>query len=478
MLLTAGSFGAAAAPYPSYIYDAWDKPVPAPAGYLPVLSVGGTQMGAGALKTPADLYVAEDGRVYLADTGNNRVVRLTADLKVEKIWDSITAEGGKQEPLSGPTGLFVDGKGELFVAQKEQGRVIRLDEEGNLLAEYSRPVSDLIPEEFVFAPSKVLVNRSGTVFVLVEGFYLGALVYDTQGNFQSYFGSNRVEVTVRVLMDYLWKKLLSQEQKDKMARYVPVQYANFDIDGENFIYTCTQTTNTSLNEIRKLNTLGDDVLVPYEHNVAGSTGNYGDLQTSWFMGQGTDTQFVDICVDEDGMISGLDFSRGRIFQYDSEGKLLTIAGNSGDQLGLFSEPAAIDSQGDRLLVLDAYKGTVTVLELTEYGRLLHDGVLLYNEGEYQQAKTVWEQVLAKNINCELAYVGMGKAYYENGDYQAAMEAFQYGYDREGYSRAFKEYRTQQLRRTFPYAATAAVAVGFGLAVWHTVRKKRKAGDRS
>lgn len=100
------------------------------------------------------------------------------------------------------------------------------------------------------------MNRSGTVFVLVEGFYLGALVYDTQGNFQSYFGSNRVEVTVRVLMDYLWKKLLSQEQKDKMARYVPVQYANFDIDGENFTYTCTQTTKTSLNEIRKLNTLG------------------------------------------------------------------------------------------------------------------------------------------------------------------------------------------------------------------------------
>ena len=468
---------ALAAPYNGYMYDAWNQPVPAPMGYLPELSFGGATLGTVEMKTPSDLFVDAAGTVYIADTGNNRVLCLSPELELQRILDTVVDEDGAQQPLESPSGLFADGEGGLYVAQKDKGQVIRLDPQGRIAARFAQPVSELIPENFVFAPSKVLVNRNGTVFVLVDGFYLGALTYDGDGNFLGFYGSNRVEVTVKLLADYLWKQLLSQKQKDQMARYVPVQYTNFDIDGENFIYTCTQTTRTSLNEIRKINTLGNDVLIPYPRNVESATGNYGDLQTAWFMGQSTDTQFVDICVDADGMINGLDFSRGRIFQYDSEGKLLTIAGGSGDQLGLFEKPAAIDDLGEKLLVLDAAKNTVTVLAPTAYGRLLHQGILLYNEGESAQAKTVWEEVLARNVNCELAYVGLGKAYYEAGDYAAAMEAFEYGYDREGYSRAYKEYRTVLLRRYFPYIMTGLAAAALaGLVFFGVRRRKRKAGE--
>ena len=42
-----------------------------------------------------------------------------------------------------------------------------------------------------------------------------------------------------MLISRFWKSLFSQEQKDKMARYVPIQYSNFDLDSEGFIYTCT-----------------------------------------------------------------------------------------------------------------------------------------------------------------------------------------------------------------------------------------------
>ena len=55
------------------------------------------------------------------------------------------------------------------------------------------------------------------------------------------------------------------------------------------------------------------------------------------------TQFVDVTVDDDGFISALDLSRGRVFQYDEEMTLLYSFGNTGKQLGTFSYPVAIET---------------------------------------------------------------------------------------------------------------------------------------
>lgn len=463
------STASAALPYQGYNYNAWNQAVPAPVGYEPVAAYGGMDIGGQLLKSPSAMCITDDGTVYLADTGNNRIVVCDTSFKQIRVISDIQLKTGT-EPLSAPSGLFVDGSGQLFVAQPDKQRVVMLDKDGKLLATFERPDTDLIPANIEFKPTKVLVNKLGTVFVLVNGLYLGAITYDTQGKFLGFYGANKVEITLELLGDYLWKKLLTQQQINKMQRYVPIQYSGFDIDEDNFIYTCTSTTSTSRDEVKKLNALGNNVLIQDTRNIPSSTGDYGDIEKGWFMGKLSDTQLTDICVNGDGLIFGLDLTRGRIFEYDQGSQLLNIFGASGSQLGSFKKPVALDDYQNRLYVLDQDKGTVTEFAPTEYGAMVEKAVLLHNDGRYAEAKTVWESVLRLNVNCEPAYAGIGKALYEEGRYKEAIPYFEYGYDREGYSRAYREYRIQWVRTYIPFALTALLAL---IAVWILWKRIRR-----
>ena len=83
VLVTFSSCGGALAdaelPYTTYNYDYWGYIVYTPAAYVPAGSITGTSFqyngqSLGAFKNPQDLCVAQDGTVYLADSGNNRIV--------------------------------------------------------------------------------------------------------------------------------------------------------------------------------------------------------------------------------------------------------------------------------------------------------------------------------------------------------------------------------------------------------------------
>jgi len=172
----------------------------------------------------------------------------------------------------------------------------------------------------------------------------------------------------------------------------------------------------------------------------------------------------------------LDKTKGRVFQYDQESKLLNIFGGNGDQMGGFVNPVAIDKLGDRVMVLDQDTGVITVFRPTEYGGLLETGVKRYNDGIYSEAKFIWEEVLRQNVNCELAYIGIGKALYEEGRYKDALEYFELGYDRLGYSRAYKEYRMETAKKSLPYMLTVGLALIVALFAYFKIAKLRKKGS--
>ena len=74
-------------PYNNYSYDPYDEEeaIPTAAGYLPEELITGDTLGIGNLKTPRDLYYDNDKYLYVLDSGNNRVIVLTKDLKKERI---------------------------------------------------------------------------------------------------------------------------------------------------------------------------------------------------------------------------------------------------------------------------------------------------------------------------------------------------------------------------------------------------------
>ncbi|MFD0712617.1 YIP1 family protein [Paenibacillus sp. GCM10027626] len=450
------------APYRGYHYNVRNESVPSPSGFLPEASYTGEQLGAGKLNNPQDLFVDQQKQVYILDSGNNRIVVLNENLQVQHIIDQIWKDG-QVERLNNPGGLFVGAGGKIYVADTDNRRVLIIDRKGQLLQEIGKPDSELIQANVDFKPSKVLVDRSGTVYVLSRGIYQGALTFDEKGQFIGFFGSERIEPSLSMLQDYFWKKLLNRTQRLKMARYVPVEYTNFDMDHKNFVYTVTSSTESVSNQIKRLNPSGLNTM---------PAGSFGDLETVWEGGKNLATVFVDIFVDDEGFISALDQQRGRIFQYDMDGNLLFIEGGLGSQTGTFKTPSAIAGMNGMLLIADAAKNNITVYKQTSYGHSVRGAVKKYVDGQYAEAVELWREVLGRNGNLELAYTGIGKALYNTEQYKEAMAYFELGYNMAGYSDAYKAFRKQMLRKNALPILLLVLAL-LAVATWTNRRRKQR-----
>jgi len=458
--------GPVEAPFRGYIYNERGESVPSPNGYLPDEAYTGEQLGAGKFNNPQDLFVDDRERIWVLDSGNNRVVVLDRELRVSKTIDVIR-HNGQEERLKNPGGIYVTKDGRIYIADTDNRRVVVMSEDGELLQELTKPESELLQGNVEYKPGKVVVDSIGTVYVLCRGIYQGALTFDTRGKFIGFYGSGRVETTLSMLQDYFWKKLLNQTQRSKMARYVPIEYANFDIDGNNFVYTVTSGTDSATNQIRKINPSGMNTMPP---------GAYGDLETVWEAGKNMATSFVDIHVDNEGFINALDMQRGRLFQYDMDGNLLFIMGGIGQQVGTFKTPVAIDSMQGKLIVLDSAKNNLTFYKPTPYGKFARKAVKLYADGRYEEAVAEWHEVLKRNGNLELAYVGIGKALYGAEQYEESMKYFKLGYDMEGYSDAFKAYRKLSIRTALLPILLTLIILGSVIGYLNYKSKRRKRND--
>ncbi|MGB4476134.1 MAG: hypothetical protein WBJ04_05390 [Bacillota bacterium] len=105
-----------AAPYPSYVYDFWHQSVPAPDAYLPVRAVSGRDLGIGDFSDAQDLAVGRDGTIYIADTGNNRLVLLDTSFSRVRVISEFDRDG-VPDRLSAPSGIFVTGDGEVYIGR-------------------------------------------------------------------------------------------------------------------------------------------------------------------------------------------------------------------------------------------------------------------------------------------------------------------------------------------------------------------------
>ena len=457
---------AAEATYFGYTYDN-EELIPSPAGYAAVRTVSGEALGAGNLLNPQDLFIEKSGTVYIADTGNNRILK--TDISFEKYEEikTLTMPDGGNEDLSLPEGVYSDGK-LVYIADTGNKRVVVCGADGRVERVLYKPETDLIPAATEFRPSKLLLDSSERLYVLCNGIYEGAVAYNKNGVFTGFYGSNRVPVTLQALADQIWKRFMNSTQLSKMQRYVPMEYSNLAMDSDGFIYTCTGTTNEITGQVKKLN--------PNGNNVWSSEKSYGDLRVDYVDGKFVCTRLVDVTVDDLGFVTAIDRQRSKIFQYDREGDYLFVFGAQGKQEGTFQSLSAIAAYGGSLYVLDAGKGRITLFNETEYGALVRKAVSLHNEGLYGDAEALWRQVLVRNRNLGAAYRGIGKALYELEDYEGAMEYFRMGLSERGYSDAFKEFRTDFIRRHFIWFALLFLLFIAGAAYGLNHRKKRKRDD--
>lgn len=425
--------------FTSYSINYWGEAVEQPYPYIYEKTLSESNFGE-KLNFPKDMFYHE-GLLYIADTGNSRVLVMDTNGKILR---KITFANGSDDKLREPSGIYVTNEGHLYIADSGNGRIIELDENDKFVREIGRPKTNLISESQEYKPLKVVVDKTGRIYAIAYGINMGLVEFDRDGNFQGFMGAAEVNVSK---FTYIWKNYFSTEaQQARMDTIIPTEYSNIFVDKEGFIYATinnlTEEEHASGKEaVRRLNPTGTDVL----RRLA----NYeiiGDVDWS----DGAFSSFSDIAATDYGCYFILDDNNGKIFVYDYDGNSLFVFAKNGIKEGNFQKPVSlvIDEDADRVFVLDNIQGSVVSFKITDYGRCVLNAISLNNDGKTEESNACWREVLSKNSNCELAYIGLGKTYLTDGDYKKAMEYFKLGNSKKYYAKSFYYYRREVMEKGF------------------------------
>ncbi len=419
----------------SYNYDYWKEQVASPDPYRISAYVLGESFGIGNFRDPQGVFV-RDNRVYVCDSGNNRIVLLEVKndgtFALVKTVSSVLIDG-EESALNYPMDIYETEEGDIFICDTNNQRILRLDRDWNYLTSILKPVDESIGAASEFLPAKLVVDLAGRVFVQARNVNKGLMEFDRNGVFTGYMGANKVHVNP---IDYVWKLLSTQAQRARMDLFVPTEYNNLAIDADGFVYV-TNSNSWYVASIRRLNAMGQDILIRngYEAPV-------GDLSFGNAAGISGASKFIDVAPLANDSYACLDRVRGRIFMYDFQGNMLYAFGGIGNYEGYFLQPVAVEKMGYSLFVLDSRSAALTRFDLTTYGSLINEALDEYKAGRYDVSADKWEQVLKMNGNYDLAYIGIGRAALRQGDYEKAMRYYKLKRNDNGYGKAFQLYRKQ------------------------------------
>lgn len=441
----------------SYIYNSDEEVVEAPSAVEVSFTITGMSAEVGAFNSPQDLIVTDNGKIYVADTGNNRIVVLDIYGNPIKELKSFV-NGEATETFNEPKGVFVTANEEIFICDSSNYRIVRLDKNGKLIDIITLLSGESLSQDFVFKPVKVAVDTSGRIFVASEGFNNGLLEFTKDGEYIRYMGASSVALTASQLF---WRAFSTKEQRQKTSSNVSTDYNNVEIDEQGFLmvtstaFTYWEYASGKAQPLRKLNAKGSDVL----SRVGNPSGDldYPDSKTSRATYKGPST-LVDVCTMPYGNYGILDQNRGRVFVYNTDGELLYEFGGPGNISGGMTTPTALDYSNERFYTVDSNKNQINVYTLTKYGRLFNDVSKASKELDYSGEEELWNAIINENINCELAMRGLGTAAYRRQDMKTAMEYFEKANDTEGYSKAYVFVRRQWIEKNAVWLILAVAAI--------------------
>lgn len=393
----------------------------------------------GGMSQPQDLYIGPDGRLYVADTGNNRILRFYQDRRVEAAFDNQGAGGG----LKNPSSVFVDENGGMFVADTDNNRVVKLSAAGKYVEQFVKPKSELLPEDFVFNPRKIAVSQTGYLYAIK---HQSLMSIDATNAFRGYVGTTQVQVSLL----YKIKKLFAnKKQQILLEKPEPVSALSFALGDDGLVYVTTADAKGG--QLKKLNSVGKNI---YPKTSFFGENVYFPKEDLWKA-----PNFIDVAVSKDGIVFLLEEWSGRIYVYDAEGNNLVVFGGSGEGKSSFKQPVALDvDDAGNVYVLDAQLNCVKVFAPTYFMQNVLQAVKYYGDGDYEKDIDYWRKVAEINENYNLANKGIAKSLLKQGDYEQAMEYYRLARDKQGYSKAFEKQRHQDFREHFPLVMLSAMLI--------------------
>lgn len=492
LLLVIGSVPVSAiTPYSTYTYDIDGSYMESPHAYVPLTVIDSESLNlAVPLKGPKDFYVHEftnengeaDAIIGLSDTGNKRVIVIDSEYKVIGIVTDFINEWGVKDAIAEPAGLFIDERLYLYVCDTSNNRILVFnlnDKEYNentklyefgFVKTYGKPEGDVFAEGTAFKPIAVAVDASGRIYTVSSASYQGIIAMSADGVFQAFLGAQSNSLSV---WDILWRSLQTAEQRKQAIRNVSTEYNNITIDDGGFVYATTSAISASdqLSAIQSKSRSGDSAPVKML-NSAGKdvmmrTGFYppsGEVTVQSYATTVSDitgpSKVIDVAIGpaEEGTWTIVDSVRQKFYTYDGEGKLLYIFGDKGDQLGNIQTIAAVDYLGTSILALDTTSRNITIYKRTEYGDLLSQALINNKLRLYDKSQEDWTNILQRNSNFDMSYVGIGKCYYRQGQWTKAMDMYKYAYDTTNYSDAYHELRKEALTKYIILIPVAVIII--------------------
>ena len=476
----------AAKTYQTYTYSIDGYALHSPDAYTPIKNVSSPDMGLElALDNPRDIVVDEKDNVYIADTGNSRIVVLDSYFKFKFEIMEFINDQGINDKLNEPQGVFVT-KDIIYVCDTNQNRIVTFDKEGNFIRIIPQPKSSLFDENAVYKPVAMAVDDYNRLYVVSSTTYQGIIVMSEDGGFIRFVGAQKVAISA---WDRIWRMFQTKEQRELTEANISTEFNNITIDEKGFIYVTTNTIKESsvrsaitgksksgdYAPVKMLNQSGDEVM-----SRNGFWPPAGEIDLSGRASEGATTgvsSIIDVAIGPEHTWSIIDEKRQRIFTYDDNGNLLYAFGDKGSQLGNLSSIEGLTYMSDgTLLILDKVDDNFTVFSRTEYGDILIQAIANQNNRQYDLAKQDWEEILKRNSNFDAAYIGIGDALYRNGQYEEALVYYEAAYDTDGWSDAYKEIRKEWIARYVLLIPVIVVAIVLAVSLFF--KKAAKVNKRA
>lgn len=431
-------------PYLTYTVDGYGRMEETQTAYLAKETI--IQFGEETISSANDICVTDDNQIYVADTGHARVIVGTTDGKLVRI----IGEG----LLKSPMGVYVTENKHVYVADRDASTVYEFSEEGEVLNKYGKPDSPLYGDALDFLPTKITVNDAGVMYIICQSNTNGIVEISPAdgGTFLGYFGANYASADLQTI---IYRAILTSEQRAKMVSNLPSTPDNLAIDGKGLIYTITRGEEDST--LKRLNIAGTNMI-----QGGSSSGVYDDAPAAVAVGNHDNVYVAS--------------AQGYIYEYNDQGEPIYVFGAKDDgtqRVGLSSQVTSIQvGSDDALYVLDTEKNQIQVYQPSEFTQKLHKALNLYSKGRYTESRQPLQEVLEMNSMFDYANKAMGRAYFQEENYDEAIRYAKLSKDYEGYSDAFWEVRNVWLQKNIVPLILLIVALYIIFKVVKVLDKKK------
>ena len=404
------------------VYDGKRTVIPDVYEYVTTITGVASDSGS-SFSAPNDVFIDDENFIYIADSGNNRVLKLAEDGRL-----LMEISDFDDDALINPTGVYVDKSGRIFITDTGNYRLLIFDKNGKCLEKNGKPESDLLSGLSIYMPEHVVYSGKTKYSYCIAGKQL--LMMDPENVFQGYCGAEPIAFSLK---NYLIRRFGTKQQIDTLSQREGVSYKNICMFNDN-LYAVTLGGK---NNIKVLNGLGVNIY---------PSGNYGEVIVDSESKTTVDPEFCDIAVEPDGNIFAAQSNNNRIYVYDPDGNMLFSFGGSGKTRGKFSKISSIAiSQNGYLYVLDSALNHLQVLRPSNFAEEIYSAGVAYNNGDYKQSLEIWNDISSLCSGYLLAHEKIGNIKLKQKNYSGAAYEYKSAKVGDGYASAYGKLKTEWIR---------------------------------